>query len=141
MDRNIFFLNSKRSSDSHPTAFFKFMSVTLLSRKHTSHTKYTVPDLFMYIRTIQRLNYNRQKSRKQVAVYESDIPMTLKQGQGHKTWYELVDAKHSYNDAKFEKPRLNSVREKANDKVFVKSGNTSVVSLEYVGKSVILVCS
>ena len=95
----------------------------------------------MYVRTIQRLNYNRQKSRKQVAVYESDIPMTLKQGQGHKTWYELVDAKHSYNDAKFEKPRLNSVREKANDKVFVKSGNTSVISVKYVQNSKTVVYS
>ena len=56
--------------------------------------------------------------------------MTLKQGQGHQTWYELVDPKHSYNDAKFEKPHLHSVHEKTNSKVLVKSGNTSIISLE-----------
>ena len=42
--------------------------------------------------------------------------MTLKQGQGHQTWHEFVDPKQGYNNAKFEKPRFNSVREKANNK-------------------------
>ena len=28
--------------------------------------------------------------------------MTLKQGQGHQTWYELVDAKQGYNNAQSE---------------------------------------
>ena len=46
--------------------------------------------------------------------------MTLKQGQGHQTWYELVDPKQGYNNAKFEKPRLNSVHEKSTMKVFAK---------------------
>ena len=45
----------------------------------------------------------------------------LKQGQGHHTWYELADPNQGSNNAKFEKPHLNSVRERANDKVFVKS--------------------
>ena len=67
--------------------------------------------------------------------------MTLKQGHGHQTWYELVDPKQGYNNAKFEKPRLNSVHEKANDKDFVKSGNTSVISFEYVWMSIIVVYS
>ena len=34
---------------------------------------------------------------KQSAVYDSDIPVTLKEGQGHQTWHELVDPKHGYN--------------------------------------------
>ena len=61
--------------------------------------------------------------KKQSAVYDSDTPVTLKQGQGHQTWYELVDPKQGCNNGKFEKPhlKLNSVQEKANDKVFVKS--------------------
>ena len=37
-------------------------------------------------------------------------PKILKQGQGHPTWYELVDHKQGYTNAKFEKPHLNSVR-------------------------------
>ena len=55
--------------------------------------------------------------------------MTLIQSQGHQSWYELVDSKQGYNNAKFEKPHLNSVHEKANDVVFVKSENTSITSL------------
>ena len=64
-------------------------------------------------------------------VYDSDKPVTLKQGQGHQTWYKLVATKQSYNNAKLEKSRLDSVREKANDNFFVKSGNASIISLEY----------
>ena len=40
--------------------------------------------------------------------------MTLKQSQGHQTWYELVDLKQGYDRAKFEQPPLNSVCEKSN---------------------------
>ena len=29
--------------------------------------------------------------KKQLAVYDSDTRVTLNQGQGHQTWYELVD--------------------------------------------------
>ena len=56
--------------------------------------------------------------------------MTLKQGQSHQTWHESVDSKQGYNQAKFEKPRINSVCEKGNDKVFVRLGKTLIVSLE-----------
>ena len=67
--------------------------------------------------------------------------MTLKQGQGHQTWYELVDPKQGSNTAKFEKPCLNSVGEKNKDKVSVKSGNMSIISLKYVQKSKIVMYS
>ena len=66
--------------------------------------------------------------------YEYDTPVTLKQGQGNQTWYKLVDPKECWSNTKFEKPHLNSVHEKANNKVFVKSGNISIISLEYVQK-------
>ena len=88
----------------------------------------------MYVKTIQHLNYSGQESKKQFAVYESQIPVTLKEGQGHQTWYELVDPKQDDNNVKFQKPCLNSVCEKASDKVFVKSVNMWVISLEYVQK-------
>ena len=52
--------------------------------------------------------------------YESYTPVTLKQGQ--QTWKVLVDPKKV---AKFGKHCFNSVSEKANDKVLVKSGNIS----------------
>ena len=67
----------------------------------------------MYERTIQRLNYSGQESKKKLAVHDSDTPVTLKQCQGHQTWFELVYSNQSYNDAKLEQPRLNSVREKS----------------------------
>ena len=53
----------------------------------------------------------------QFAVNDSDIPVTLKQGQGHQTWYELLGSKQGYNNAKFENPclKLNSVHDKANN--------------------------
>ena len=50
--------------------------------------------------------------------------MTLKQGESQQTWYELVDPKQGYNHAKFERPPLNSVRQKTNMKDLVKSENT-----------------
>ena len=48
------------------------------------------------------------------AVYDSDTIVTLKQGQGHQTWYELVKSKKGDNQAKFEGPSLNNVHKKAN---------------------------
>ena len=100
-----------------------------------------MPDLFNVCKNDTNLNCGRQESKKQFAVYNSDIPVTFKRGQGHQTRYELVDPKQGYNNAKFERPRLYNVHEKANDKVFVKSGNTSIISLEYVRKSKIMVYS
>ena len=97
----------------------------------------------IYVRTIW-LTYSGQEPKKiifLIAVYVSDTPVTLKQDQGHKTWYELEDPQQGYNNAKFEKPRWNDVREKATDKVFVKSRNTSVISFECVRKPKIVVYS
>ena len=71
----------------------------------------------MYVRTLQCLNYSGPQSRKQFAVDDSDTPVTLKQGQGHKTWCELVDLKQAYNNTKFQRPCLNGVCEKANNRV------------------------
>ena len=68
----------------------------------------------------------------QFAVYISDTPVTLRQSQGHKTYNENVDPEQGYNYAKFERSRFNSVREKANIKVFSKLGNMSDTSLEHV---------
>ena len=68
---------------------------------------------FIYVRTIQGFNYSGQEPKKQFAVHDSDTSVTLKQGQGHQTWYILVDPKQGYNNAKFENPRLTSVCEKA----------------------------
>ena len=46
-----------------------------------------------------------------------------------------VDLRQCYNHAKFERPRLNSVQEKSNVKVFVKSLTTLISSLQYKRKS------
>ena len=59
----------------------------------------------------------------QFAVYVSDKP------------------KQGYDNAKFEKPHLNSVCGKANNKGFVKQGNMSTFSVEYVQKSKIVIYS
>ena len=60
--------------------------------------------------------------------------MTLKQSQGHQTYNDNVDPKQGKNHAKFERPPLKSICQKANIKVFVKSENVSTISCEYVQK-------
>ena len=46
------------------------------------------------------------------------------------TWYELLDPKQGYDHTEFERPPLNSVQQKANIQVFVKSEIMSIISLE-----------
>ena len=77
--------------------------------------------------TTTKPTHNQKTKQKQFAVHDSDTSVTLNQSQIHKIWYELVDPKQCHNNAKFEKLRLNSVRVKANDKLFAKSENTSVI--------------
>ena len=80
-------------------------------------------------------NYSGWESKKRLSVCDSDTAVILKQGQGHQTWYELVNYKQGYIYAKFEKPRLNAIHEKAIVNILVKSGNTSIISFEFVRKS------
>ena len=49
-------------------------------------------------------------------------------------WIQVEDPKQGYYCAKFEKSRLNSIHEQANDKVFVISEKTSITSGEYAQK-------
>ena len=58
---------------------------------HTSHAKHTVLDLFNVYSNNVQFNHSGQESRKQFAVYDSYIHVTLKYGQGHQTWFELLD--------------------------------------------------
>ena len=46
----------------------------------------------MVVRTMQCLNYGGHEPKQQFAVNDSDTFVTLKQGQNHQTWYELVDS-------------------------------------------------
>ena len=82
-----------------------------------------------------KVQWTRIKKQKQFAVYNSDIPATLKWGQGHQTWYEFLDPKQGYNHAKFERSPLNRVHKNANIKAFLKSENMSNISLAYVQRS------
>ena len=78
----------------------------------------------------------------QFAVYISDTPVTLKQSQGHQAWNENVDLKQGYNHAKFERSCFNSVRKKRQHfKVFFKGDNMSIISLQHVWNSKIMVYS
>ena len=54
----------------------------------------------------------------QFAVYISDTPVTLKQGQGHQPLITSVGPKQGYNLTKFKISCFNGVREKANVNVF-----------------------
>ena len=55
---------------------------------------------------MQCLNYSGQESKKQIVVYDSDTPVTLKQDQGHQTLSDNVNPKEGYNHAKFERSSL-----------------------------------
>ena len=70
----------------------------------------------------------------QFAVYISDTPVTLKQSQDHQSYNANEDAKRGYNHATLEKFCFNSVCQKVNVNVFVKSENSSIIFLEYVQK-------
>ena len=70
----------------------------------------------MFAATIQNLNYSGQECKKQLSVQDSDTPVTLKEGQGHQTRYELVDHKQGSYHAKFSGPPLKNIYEKANVK-------------------------
>ena len=55
---------------------------------------------------MQHLNFGRDKNLKHNLQLDSNTPVALKQGQGHQIWYDLVDPKQGYNNAKFEKNLL-----------------------------------
>ena len=65
--------------------------------------------------------------------------VTLEQGQGHQTWYELVDLKQTYDNAKFEKLLLNSIHKKASNSFCQIRKHVNM--FEYVQKSKIVVDS
>ena len=48
----------------------------------------------------------------QFAVYISDTPETLKQGQSYQTWNDNEDSEQGYNHTKFERSHFNGVQEK-----------------------------
>ena len=50
----------------------------------------------MCIATLHRLNCSGQNSKTQFAVYDSGIPVTLKEDQGNQTWHELLDHEQGY---------------------------------------------
>ena len=70
-----------------------------MSLKYTPVTQSILCLIFlMHVATIQRLNYSGQESKKkQITVYDSDTPVTLKYGQGHHAWYKLVDPKQGFD--------------------------------------------
>ena len=86
---------------------------------YITYTKHTVLDLFKVCSNYTNLNYSGQKSRKQLAVYDSDTLVILKE-----TWSESVDPEQGYDHAKFEKLRLNSVHKKNGVQVFLSSQKT-----------------
>ena len=69
----------------------------------------------------------------QFAVYISDTTVILKQSQGHQTYNDNVGPEQGYNHAKFQGPPLDTVCQKSNIIVFVKSENMLVISLKYTG--------
>ena len=84
----------------------------------------------MCVATMLRLKLQRTRIQNtQFVVHVSDIPVTLKQSQGHKTYNDIVDSRQGYNHTKFQRSCLNGVREKGNVLslfLFSKRGNNYV---------------
>ena len=108
--------NSKRSDDWHSSAKVE-KSLLVMSLKYTP-VKHIVLDLSNMRKNHTSLNYTGQESKKMHSKKQFDTSVTFKQGQGHQTWCALAHSKQGYANAKFEKPRLNSVREKPNEFLF-----------------------
>ena len=80
----------------------------------------------MFVATLQCLNYRGQESKTPISLQFSDIPVTLKQSQGHQPQNNKVVG---YNHEKFERSCFNSVRERKKKKkkvIFLfKQGNVN----------------
>ena len=62
--------------------------------------------------------------------------MTLKKGQDHKIWYELVDPNQCHNNAKLQKKlRVNSVLKKPTINFLPNQKTRQFYSLKYVRES------
>ena len=80
------------------------------------------------------MDKNLKKKKKCSLWFWHTCDLEIRSRLCHQTWYELLDPKQSYDHTKVDTLPLNSVRQTANVEVFVKSQNTSIISLEYVQK-------
>ena len=81
----------------------------------------------MYVATMHHLI--TMDKNLQCAVYDSDIPVTLKLGKGRQTCNKLLDSEQGYTHEKFERPPLNIVPQKAKVKVFLSNQKTHLFPL------------
>ena len=76
----------------------------IMSLEYTPVTQSILCLIFlMCVLTTHNFNYSAQESKKQFAVYAVKY-VTLKKGQGHQPWYELLYPKQCYNHAKCKRP-------------------------------------
>ena len=59
----------------------------------------------------------------------SETPVTLKQGQGHPTWYESLHAKPGHNHAKFESLAVKQRPKRSHIKPCVESGKLPIITV------------
>ena len=98
--------------------------VSYLPSIHTKVTQIILCTILStYVATIQSLIYRQQEPKTHIAIYISDTPVTLKQGQGHQTLNDNADPKQYYKHATFERSCFNSGREKANINFFFQMRN------------------
>ena len=92
--------NSRRSDESHLSVKPEKKSYLCPLNTLQSHRSYC--DWSLYVATIHRLHYSGRETFFFFlnSVYDSDTIVALKQGQGHQTWYKLVDPTHSINHKK-----------------------------------------
>ena len=115
-----------------------FSYVSLL---HTSHTKYTLPELFNVRKKKHnfwsQVDKNLKKSICSLWFWHT-CDLETRSRSPNLVW--IARPKQGYNNTRFEEPPLPSMK-KPTIKFFVKSGNTSIISFEYVWKSKAVVYS
>ena len=97
----------------------KNMLIISLEYKPGSHKTYHALSFLMFVATTTYKLKRTRIQNMQFAVYISDTPGTWKQSLGHKPYNDNVNPKQGYNHAKFQRPCLNGVREKANVIIFL----------------------
>ena len=120
---------SKTSDRSH--SWKKLQNCQIMSLENTPVTE-SILCLILLMWVAPLLNYSGQESKNNLHYMIVTYLWPSKKGQSSNLMW-MLDPEQGCNHAKFKRPPLHHVHQKASVKGFVKSENVSVISLEYVG--------
>ena len=112
---------SIHSDDTHSSTKLKTIVLVMSLKDTPVRQRMLCMTFWVYVRTIQRLNYSGQEHTRHTCDLETRSRSS--------NLVQLLDTKQGYNNAKFEKRRLNSVRVRANEKVSGKRSQLSPLNM------------